>query len=118
MSDITFDYFQITQKSKYYLPIIVEEIYSFRNAVRVTDAGMRLSVGDVLVTSSHSKAGISSQLYVTEVEYVEDLFEDFILLDISSIRNINSHGHISDLVSIGDELKLLINKTATEGHEK
>lgn len=111
MSDITFNRFEVTMNEPYY-PIIVEDVYNFRNAVRVTDAGMRLSVGDVLVTSSHSKAGMSSQLHVTEVEYVEDLFEDFVLLDISPIVNINAQ-HVSDIVSIGDELKLLGNTFGT-----
>jgi hypothetical protein len=108
MSDITFDKFHVHIDAKYYLPIIIEEVYNFRQCIRVTDAGMKLSAGDVLITSANSRMG-SFKLFVTEVMYMEDLFEDFVLLDISPVTGQGSIWHVSDFVEIGDELKLLGN---------
>jgi hypothetical protein len=109
MSDYKFNHFEVTLEAKYYLPIIVEEVYNFRQALRVTDSGLSLSAGDVLVSSINSKGGLSTQLFVTEVDYTEDLFENYVLIDVSLVTNLAGMHHVSDMIGIGDELKLFGN---------
>jgi len=89
-----------------YVPIIVEAICNDGYSIQVSDSGVKLAVGDILVTSAVHKAG-SWQLYVTEVVCLSDLFEDLIILDISAVTNTTSLWAVKDLLDIGDELKLL-----------
>ena len=105
MNDLTGTLFEIPLKSEWFLPIIVEEVGCFTQTIRVSDAGRKLVVGDVLVSSVYCKAGHSIKLYVTEAMCIEDLFEDFVLLDVLPVSN-TGIPHISDILNVGDELKL------------
>ena len=70
-----------------------------------------------MISSVYSKAGHSTQLYVTEVMHLEDLFEDFVLLDVFPVSNAGTP-HISDILSVGDELKLFGSSYYEEARNK
>lgn len=107
MSDITFNKFEIEVPK--YLPIIVLEVYpGYPQYICITDSGLSLASGDILVTSANSKAG-SWKIFITEHEYVEDLFDSYVIIQVTPVTNYYSLWHVEDFVDIGDELKLLGN---------
>jgi hypothetical protein len=83
-----------------YSPIIITDLPSaFISQIIVTD-GSTIRKNDVLVSHFHTK------LLVCNVERLEDLFEDFWILDVQLLNNIGSFG-VHGTFEIGDELKIL-----------
>lgn len=79
-------------------PIIVEQVYDgMIQAVRVNESGRRITENDVLRVIRHEV-----QMLVRNTEHVEDLFEDFVFINLIPVAN--SGQRIKDLLRPGDEL--------------
>jgi len=85
-----------------YLPILINEIHDATDGIiiRITDPGLKIHERDILCTPN------GCQFLVNELMYIEDLFEDFIYINILIISN--QGVSITDLISINDELKILM----------
>jgi hypothetical protein len=91
-----------------YVPIIVAGICNGGYSIVVTESSIHLDKGDILLTSADHKAG-SWKMHVNEVSYINDIFEDYIILEISAVTNTDTLWMVKDFVKVGDELKLLGN---------
>jgi len=91
-----------------YLPIIVKAICNDGHSIIVSDISLPITTGDILVTSAKKPNG-SWNLHVTDVVHISDIFEDYLILDISAINNAMLLWAVKDFVNIGDELKILGN---------
>jgi len=92
-----------------YLPIIVETVaQGYPQVAHITDPGFEIVQGDILVTDSKNSKHGSWNLHVQEVAYIEDLFEDYIEVQLQAVTANASLWHIKDFIKVGDELKLLM----------
>jgi len=92
---------------KTYLPIIVEQIFNDTETALLSDSGIHITEGDILITDSENSIKGSWKLHVQEVAYIEDLFEDYLEVKLQAVTANVNHWRIKNWVSVGDELKLL-----------
>ena len=86
---------------KKYEPILIMDIHTgFSNQIVITDS-YDIAKKDLLCRSDGTK------VLIEDVNIIEDLFENYMVLDVYVISNAGGTVHALDVLSMGDELKRL-----------
>jgi len=93
---------------KYFLPMLVRELYINKEGIIVvtTDPCIALRKNDILCTTTTPELFL-----VNELEYITDLFEDYIVINIIPITNRQS---VNKSIKVNTEFKLYAHATITE----
>jgi hypothetical protein len=92
----------------YFLPMLVRELYINKEGIIVvtTDPCIALRKNDILITITTQELFL-----VNALEYITDLFEDYIVINIIPITNRQS---VNKSIKVNTEFKLYANAPITE----
>jgi len=87
---------------QHYLPMIVLELHDTGEGIiiLITDPGITLNRYDIILCTETSE-----RFFVNELHYINDLFEDFIYINIIPIST--NQQAVNGLINVNTELKLL-----------